>query len=92
MFTVNTNTAAKPKNILSVDGLVFIAVNDAENTGLRVLGLDDDGNFQQKLTIVKTRLRFVVHFEETASGEPRRRDAERRNEKAGGKGMQERNS
>jgi hypothetical protein len=67
MFAVNTNTAAKPKNVLSVDGLVFIAVNDAENTGLGVRGLDDDGNFQQKLTIVKTGLRFLVSFEETAS-------------------------
>lgn len=66
MFTVNTNTAAKPKNVLSVDGLVFIAVNDAENTGVRVRGLDDDGNFQQKLTIVKTGLRFLVPFEEMA--------------------------
>src|ERR1700751_4000878 len=66
MFTVNTNTAAKPKNVLSVEGLVFIALNDAENTALRVLGLDDDGNFQQKLTIVKTGLRFLVPFEETS--------------------------
>lgn len=53
MFAVRTKTTAKPKNVLRVEWVVFIAVNDAEDKGLRHGGLDDVGNLYEKLTIVK---------------------------------------
>jgi len=60
MFAVKTNTTAKPKNVLRVDGLVFIALMTLRIRGYHLRSLDDDGNFYQNLTIVKTRLRFLA--------------------------------